>query len=263
MPPRRRKTIAPPLDVDALRTALAAGKLVRVGIVPSGQFPDGASGRVRRIGDPAVDGPEYLAVEVGSGSAKDVLPFAPSDLKPFSRSKIADVPEAPKPKPKPKPTPSPSPGPAAKPTPAAKPSTPISSRSDDMPKPPRIASRTDSPAPAPQQPALQKPSVPSVSPAPRSARGKRAPITITVSHDGSEGASWMVEARIGARVAVRPRPVPPSGVAEIARGLNDEKLTAVVEGHLAEHRRTVQARAEVLAAELAAVRAELDSYPSP
>ena len=79
MPPRRPPRPTPP-DVDLLRTALGQGKLVRVGIAPSGQFPDGVTGRVRRIGDPAVDGDEFIFVEVPIGGAKDVLPFAPNDL---------------------------------------------------------------------------------------------------------------------------------------------------------------------------------------
>ena len=79
MPPRRPPRPNPP-DVDALRAGLAQGKLVRVGIAPSGQFPDGVTGRVRRIGDPAVDGEEFIFVEVPVGGAKDVLPFAAADL---------------------------------------------------------------------------------------------------------------------------------------------------------------------------------------
>ncbi len=79
MPPRRPTRPTPP-DVDDLRAALGQGKLVRVGIAPSDQFPDGLTGRVRRIGDPAVDGDEFIFVEVPIGGAKDVLPFAAADL---------------------------------------------------------------------------------------------------------------------------------------------------------------------------------------
>ncbi len=66
---------------------------------------------------------------------------------------------------------------------------------------------------------------------------------------------------MGSRVAVRATPVPPARVAEIAGQLGEPRLIEVVTDLLAEHRRTVQAKADALAAELAAVRAELESYP--
>src|ERR1700712_2811627 len=93
MPPRRPTRPIPP-DVDHLRTTLGQGKLVRVGIAPSDQFPEGVTGRVRRIGDPAVDGDEFIFVEVPVGGAKDVLPFAAADLTgPPVRKRIAAPPD--------------------------------------------------------------------------------------------------------------------------------------------------------------------------
>lgn len=91
MAARNRITYAP-LDLESARAALAADKLVRVGIVPTGYFPDGGSGRLRAVGDPAVDGEEFIKVEVNIGGAKDVLPFAPSDLTPIKRGQASPEP---------------------------------------------------------------------------------------------------------------------------------------------------------------------------
>ncbi len=79
MPPRRRSTPTP-IDVGDLRSRLDQGKIVRVAVANSAQFPTGSIGRVRRIGDPAVDGAEFIHVELTVNGAKDVLPFAPGDL---------------------------------------------------------------------------------------------------------------------------------------------------------------------------------------
>lgn len=81
-----------PLDLDALRSAVSAGRTVRVGVLPTGQFPDGTAGRVRGIGSPETDGPEFIQVELVVGGAKDVVPFAPGDLSPLRRGQAAPEP---------------------------------------------------------------------------------------------------------------------------------------------------------------------------
>ena len=86
MPPRRRAPTPTPIDVDAVRRKLAEGKIVRVGISRSAQFPDGGIGRVRRVGDPTVDGEEYIQVELTLNGTKDTLPFTPADLTPATRA---------------------------------------------------------------------------------------------------------------------------------------------------------------------------------
>jgi hypothetical protein len=92
MPPRRRAAAGPvPLDVDALRSALAAGRIVRVGISRSAQFPEGAIGRVKGMGYPATDGEEFIQVEVNLNGTRDVLPFTPADLTPATRSQRSTV----------------------------------------------------------------------------------------------------------------------------------------------------------------------------
>jgi len=259
------------LDIAALRTGLDAGKLVRVSIVPSGSFPDGATGRVRSIGNPETDGDEYLQIEIGSGRNRDVLPFAPGDLAPYRRSGVPAVPVAPGP------------------TRTAQPRRPaVQARTRPSDRGPRPAVRTGRPSgePAPipggidtgetdpvelfPPPEPVKPLAPRVSgqlsgadaPVKRAsvrAKGKRPAVTITVSTDGESG--WRLEARVGSRVVIKAIPVSPARVAEIARELDEPRLVEVVDGLLAEHRKAVQVRADQLAAELAEVQAELGLFP--
>ncbi len=111
MPPRRRSTPTP-IDVEDLRSRLDQGKIVRVAVANSAQFPTGSIGRVRRIGDPAVDGEEFIHVELTVNGAKDVLPFAPGDLMaPGQSSRVTgtaaaspDLPDPALPDPAPRPT---------------------------------------------------------------------------------------------------------------------------------------------------------------
>ena len=87
MPPRRRASGPPPIDVEAIKSKLAEGKIVRVGITRSAQFPEGGTGRVRSVGDPEVDGDEYVRVELSLNGTRDILPFTPADLTPAVRGR--------------------------------------------------------------------------------------------------------------------------------------------------------------------------------
>ena len=262
---------APVLDIAALRAGLDAGRLVRVSIVPSGSFPDGATGRVRSIGNPETDGDEYLQIEIGSGRNRDVLPFAPGDLAPYRRSGL--------------PAPSVAPGmdktdrprrPAvqARTRPSDRGLRPAVRTGRPSGEPALLPGRSDAGETEPVElfPPLEpvKPLTPRVpgdltgadAPVKRTsgrAKGKRPAVTITVSTDGEAG--WRLEARVGSRVVIRAAPVSPARVAEIARELDEPRLVEVVDGLLAEHRKAVQVRADQLAAELAEVQAELELFP--
>lgn len=256
MPPRRPPRPVPP-DVDILRAGLDQGKLVRVGIAPSGQFPDGVTGRVRRIGDPAVDGDEFIFVEVPVGGAKDVLPFAPNDLVGAPARRRAATPTA-----------TGSAAPSARPMskPAAAPVASAAATSPPLFDTPRSRSAVPEPSPAAAravQPTSALPAHPARAggKAVATGRGKRAPVSITISTSGDESASWRIEARIGAKTAVRPTSIPPTRVWEIVQSLGEPKLTALVQSLLDDHRRSTQARAAALAAELSALQAELESFP--
>ena len=87
-------------------------------------------------------------------------------------------------------------------------------------------------------------------------------MTITISTAGDESAAWRIEAKIGAKAAVRPTVIPPSRVWELVQSLGEPKLTELVQSLLDDHRRTTQARADALAAQLSALQAELNSFPT-
>ncbi len=253
MPPRRPTRPVPP-DIDALRSALSRGKIVRVGIATSGQFPSGAIGRVRRIGDPTLDGDEFVFVEVPVNGAKDTLPFAPSDLSAApTRSRTSP------------PTTGSIAGPGKPVGSATSARSGPAGRMTGEPRKGGPKAPVDQPA-LPEFPG-QSPEE-SVQPASRPAartaaagRTRRAPVTITVSTTGEDGATWQIEARIGVKAAVRPTQIPPSRVWEIVRTLDEPKLTAVVRSILDEHRRTTQARADALTAQLSALQSELRLFP--
>lgn len=251
MPPRRPARPTPP-DIEALRGALARGKIVRVGIAPSGQFPEGVTGRVRSIGDPATDGDEYVMVEVPVGGSKDVLPFAPGDLQsaPSRRSPAGGRPAAP--------------GrtvPQSGPQVAPGSSTQREGTEDELfPAPARAVASLASVGNAPTSASTNEPARPATRKA-AAPRAKRPPVTITIATAGDESAVWRLDVRIGARTAVRPTVVPPSRVWEIVESLGEEKVSSVVKSLLDDHRRATQARADALSAQLSLLQDELRLFP--
>ncbi len=276
MPARRRAPAPPPIDVEAVRRKLAEGKIVRVGISRSAQFPDGGTGRVRSIGDPDTDGDEYVQVELTLNGTRDVLPFTPADLTPAtrgrppgsgskaagpgagSRASSADS----------------SAGAPVSRTPAAAPvqvtaagalSAPQTSPSPDVARA-NGASASESAARPPATP--ESPPVASTPPAAaaprgRPARGARRPaaVSITVATTPSEPTQWRIEARIGTKVAVKSAEVSPVRVWQLVQTLDNDALSRAVGAILDEQRSAAQARADALAAELAAVQAELRALP--
>lgn len=264
MPPRRPIRPVPP-DIDALRSALARGKIVRVGIAPSGQFPDGVTGRVRSIGDPATDGDEYVMVEVPVGGSKDVLPFAPGDLlgAPVGRPPGATPKSAPARRSSAGPA-SPAGGSPDRPGPTGDNAVPDTSEEQlfPVPAPPaRAVASLASAANAPTSPEAGETARPAGRKPTGPARAKRPPVTITISTTGDESAVWRLDVRIGARAAVRPTVVPPSRVWEIVDSLGDEKASSVVKSLLDDHRRATQARADALAIQLSLLQEELRLFP--
>ncbi len=269
MPPRRRAAAPPPIDVEAVRTKLAEGKIVRVGITRSAQFPDGGTGRIRHVGNPEVDGDEYVQVELSLNGTRDILPFTPADLTPAVRGRppaqfpVASARSA-----------------AARPAPDSGPRPPTAEHADragagvNRPssdgatgpppavRPAEVANAQGEPGqPAPVERSSPRQTVPA--PKPRPAKGARRtpPVSITVATTASEPVEWRIEARVGTKVAVRSAVVSPARVWEFVRLLDNEALTQAVGTILDEQRTAAQARADALAAELAQVRAELDALP--
>lgn len=267
MPPRRRAPVPITLDVEAVRRKLADGKIVRVGISKSAQFPEGGTGRVRHVGDPAVDGDEFVKVELSLNGTRDILPFTPADLTPATRARPDTDPAAPQP-----------------PARARATRTTVSSASTAQtiplleipsPRPGRSSTPTGtSPSPASPPPADPPPAEPArttssagatsavtnrTKPA-RSAR-RSPPVSITIATTDPEPTQWRIEARVGARVVLRHGSVSPARVWDLVRQLDEPTLSTAVGGILDEQRKATQARADVLAAELAQVRAELAALP--
>jgi len=246
MPPRRRQGPAratPPIDVEDLRSRLDQAKIVRVAIAPSAQFPQGSVGRVRRIGDPEIEGEEYIHVELTVGGTKDLLPFAPADLRTPSRAAAA-----------------PAPGPTA----VAPPTAPESGPRPPPSEPLQITdTRTvgapgvpdGSPVDAPPRPRPTRP---------RATTRRRGPaVSISIGTTDNEPPQWRIEARVGSKVVLRNSSVPPARVWELVGMLGDQTLTRAVGGVLDEQRHAAQSRADALAAELAKVQAELAELPEP
>lgn len=294
MPPRRRATAPPPIDIEAVRRKLADGRIVRVGISRSAQFPEGGTGRVRSVGNPQTDGEEYVQVELSLNGMKDVLPFTPADLTPATRGRP--------------------PGPGRQ---ASQGATAPGGSTQRGSTPPASAHQS----PAHQSPAQQAPSQPTGAdsapksnpvlttaspgardatagdavlrprengvppsaiesgqhsptpeiPAPEAAsaakaklpRGARRPaaVSVTMATSSSEPTQWRIEARIGNKVAVKSAAVSPARVWDLVQALENEALSRAVGAILDEQRSAAQARARALASELAAVQAELQALP--
>ena len=86
MPPRRR---TPPRSRSTSRRC--AENLTRARSFESASagrhsFPKGARAGCGRSGDPAVDGEEYVQVELSLNGTRDILPFTPADLTPATRA---------------------------------------------------------------------------------------------------------------------------------------------------------------------------------
>src|ERR1700712_1108080 len=80
MPPRRKKPSGlTEEDVARVRSPLSDGRRPRV-TLSGPQFEAGASGSVVRIGNPAVDGADFLTVRVKVNGVTDELAFAPAEL---------------------------------------------------------------------------------------------------------------------------------------------------------------------------------------
>ncbi len=286
MPPRRRLA-APPIDVDDLRSRLDEGKIVRVAIARSAQFPTGSVGRVRRIGDPAADGEEFIHVELSLNGAKDVLPFAPADLATPTRGAAANGSASN----------GTTNGAATNGTNGAGANGPSNGSAGHSPPtavapsgPDRIAFRelirpTDiggpvrpprpEPEPAPASPSAAVPTPPaparpkatgqsSVKPAAKSAAKRRSPaVAISIATTDADPPQWRIEAKVGSKVVLRQGSVPPARVWELVGMLGDHTLSRAVGAVLDEQRQAAQARADALAAELAQVQAELAGLPEP
>ena len=291
MPPRRKKASGlTEEDVARLRSQLDAGRRPRVAL--SGpQFETGASGSVVRIGDPAVDGADFLTVRVKVNGVADELAFAPGELSigrgPAAGSARAGSARAGSARAgsaragsardgspsggtrtaKPAASNSPAAKPAASDSPAAKPPTPPPGEGGESPAAVPNAAAT---GPASSQAAGS--ATPAAAPATQSApasqatagRRRKAPtapaISVTIS---STGASWSVSASRGARSIAKGVPVAPGVVTAVAELLDQPALSEAVAEINETARLQAEQRAEQLRAELSDLEAMLATHRTP
>jgi hypothetical protein len=234
-------------DVQQLRGQLTGGKRPRVQLSGS-QFAAAPSGTVIRIGDPAVDGSDYLTVRVKVNGVLDELAFAPAELQLGRRRAAAQAAE---------------PVAATRParrraTPGTRATTPTASAAPVVPVATPMAATTPVSEPA----AIEQPANPGL--AGRNARRRKPTSTPTVSFTvASTGDSWTVSANRGAKGIVKHVPVQPGVVTALAELLAQPALLDAV----AEINQTAlsqaQARADELRAELHRLEAVLATHRSP
>lgn len=251
----RRKAGLDAETITALQTRLGEGKRPRVTLIdPS--FPAGTAGSVVRIGDPTVDGADYITVRVSVNGAADELPFAPGELELPGRK--ASPAKATRARPAPKAAPAKAPPVRAASTSAQ----PTSAQPTSIPP-------TSTPPPPPAVPPASNPATPEApGPTPaksssvRSRKKPPAPPKVAISLV-STGASWAVSATRGAKSITKPTAVPPGVITAVAALLDQPAVTEAVaevnETALAE----AQQRAAELRAELAALDAVLAAHRAP
>ena len=218
-------------EVGALQTQLAGGGRPRVQL--SGpQFPAGSAGTVVRIGDPAVDGADYVRVRVKVNGMADELSFAPAELSLRRAGKPVVAPERPRRAPR-------KTAPRVENTPAPAAQTPTPATPADVPVP---AARVATPASRRRKPSV----LPKVS------------FSVT-----SSGAAWSVSAVRGAKGIAKNVAVSPGTVTALAELLAQPALVEAVaeinETALAE----AQVRADQLRAELQQLEAVLATHRAP
>ncbi|NNG34758.1 hypothetical protein [Nakamurella aerolata] len=239
-------------DIAALRAALADGKKPRV-TLHGNQFGDGVRGQVLAIGDPTVDGPEFITVRAKLAGTMETLQFGPDELhvgaatrKPRAATK-APATAAPVTK-----------APATK---AAATKVPAPEASTQAPEPP--VARPAAPKPTSPAPSSSR----SPSPAPAAARSRRPrarqkqpAVTITLA---SSGEQWTLSATRGGRSLQKSTPVPPGSVLAAARLFDAPALQQAVGDVVAAAKAEAQQRAGQLRDELAQVQSLLDSLDAP
>jgi hypothetical protein len=239
----RRKTGLTPESVAALATQLAEGKRVRVKFSDP-QFGEATTGAVVRIGDPAVDGADYITVRVTVNGHADELPFAPNELElPGGRVAGSAKPSRRRQ--------------ASRPSPdASEPQTgraPVKVPAHELP--PKAPDKAPDKALEKALPAKALPAKSLAAAGGRTPRRKASippKITLTIT---SSGASWSVSALRGAKSVTKSAAVSPGVVTAIADLLDQSGISAAV----AEVNETALAEAEQRAAQLRVELAELDA----
>ncbi len=240
-------------ELAALAQQLAEGKRPRVQ-VSGPHFPVATLGTLIRVGDPAIDGTDYLRVRVKVDNLTDELAFAPAELQlPGRRGRRTATAGSVRRSRS---------GPVAEPAAAAEPPR------DTPAKAAAIEPAGGTPAKAAAaEPAGGTPAKAAAQPAKAaSAAGRRrktggAPrVSLTIS---SNGASWSLVASRGSKHLIKPAELTPGTVTALAELLGQRAVSEAVaeinDVALAE----AQARADELRAELSQLEAVLAAHRSP
>jgi hypothetical protein len=226
-------------QIVQLRDDVAAGRSPRVQVTDS-QFAAATAGTVRRVGDPAVDGEDFVTVRVKINGATDDLRFAPREL---SRGKR---------------------GQAKSPAKAATPPDGTATTLGSRQRQPRRAASRPQGADVPLAASGARARVPETAAnEPRKASRRppsSAPVSIVLS---SVEASWAVSAQRGSRSVLKNVVVNPGVVSAIAALLDQPALEDAVAAVNDTARAEAETRAEQLRAELAQIQAVLDSHRRP
>ncbi|MDT4929299.1 MAG: hypothetical protein QOF92_2166 [Pseudonocardiales bacterium] len=225
-------------QIVQLRDDVAAGRSPRVQVAGS-QFGNTAAATVRRVGDPSVDGEDFVTVRVKLNGVTDDLRFAPRELSRGKRGQAKSPAKTLAPRAAKDPAPSPR---------KRQPRRPAS-RQQDAEVPAPTARRAQVPeisAKQPRKPARRAPT--------------SAPVSIVVS---SVDASWTVSAQRGSRSVLKNAAVNPGVVSAIAALLDQPALEDAVAAVNDTARAEAETRAEQLRAELAQIQAVLDSHRRP
>lgn len=245
---------------DELATAVAAvaaGKRPRVAL-PAQQFGGATTGTIVAIGDPAVEGDDFISVRVKLDGIADTLRFGPAELTVPTRALRTRAAAQ-----KMTPTAAATPTAARSVTAcsATPPTTPAAATSATPRK--RASSRPKSDPVTPGPATTPREAVPrATSPATRKPAGRRSlpTVTFTVS---SSGTAWTLTANRGGRAVVRATPVPAGVVTAVAELLAELALRTAVDDVNGSALREAQERAEQLRRELAAVESLLESHHRP
>jgi hypothetical protein len=256
MPPRRKKPSGlTEDDVARLRSQLDEGRRPRVAL--SGpQFETGASGSVVRIGDPAVEGADFLTVRVKVNGVTDELAFAPAELSICRGTRPAPAGAGP----------APARGRPAQPrTAAARQTASVSGSLAANPAADQDPSRATQPSPVGTDPTSSEPAgAPTKATPVPAGRRRKAPaipaVSVTIS---SSGAAWSISASRGARTIVKNVPVAPGVVTAVADLLDQPGVSEAVAEINETARQQAQQRAEELRAELSDLEAVLATHRTP
>lgn len=248
-------------QVEKLRGDHAAGRRPKVRL-SGAQFGDDVTGTVVAIGDPAVDGDDYVTVRVKAQGVTDDLRFAPAELTLPGRTGRAGAASPASPA-RARRTAAARPAPDGAVREPAAPAAEPAAEPEWTPAPPPAAAKPAPTSPAAAKPAAVKPAAAkpgSAKPAGRRGAGPLPKVDLTIT---SSGASWSVTARRGARVVVKNAPVQPGVVTAVAALLDHPAVTEAVAAVNEAALREAEERAAALRAELAELEAVLSSHRRP